>query len=338
MEAKDYTNIAGTPFQPFVDKQIEARKKLIAKEDRSSKDLLWLNNRNAWIRISSGTSVDDTNQLFTEVGDTLSRKYILQAGLTDHSKVSNQADNIFNLRGGLSPNGAYGIGGTKEFGYRPMPGLTGLSIKTGGKLGTLREATFEFTCYNLEQLTIMDALYMKLGFSVLIEWGHIPYINNDGNLQVNPLPMDFYKLTSKEQLMEEIQKRRVIHSGNYDAMWGTIKNFSYSFGGNGEFKCKVDLVGAGDILESLKINQSGTVGKVSSEEEKEAIDKKEESPYPVIANQNESFLNEVLFKIFTKDVTTESPEINWDYSNEYFNMINPYFKKLNISFVTNPCP
>ena len=331
MEAKDYTNIAGTPFQPFVEKQIEARKKLIAKEDRSSKDLLWLNNRNAWIRISSGTSVDDENQLFTEVGDTLSRKYILQAGLTDHSKVINQADNIFNLRGGLSPNGAYGIGGTKEFGYRPMPGLTSLSIKTGGKLGTLREATFEFTCYNLEQLTIMDALYMKLGFSILIEWGHIPYINNDGNLQVNPLPMDFYKLTSKEQLMEEIQKRRVIHSGNYDAMWGTIKNFSYSFGGNGEFKCKVDLVGAGDILESLKINQSGTVKKVSSKEEKEAIDKKEESPYPVIANQNLSFLNEVLFRIFTKDVTIESPEINWDYSNEYFNMINPYFKKLNIS-------
>lgn len=330
MEAKDYTNIAGTPFQPFVKNQIEARKKIVAKEDRSQKDLLWLNNRSSWIRISSGTDVDDENQLFTEVGSTLSRKYILQAGLTDHSKVINQADNIFKLREGLGDNGAYGIGGTKEFGFRPMPGLTSLSIKTGGKLGTLREATFEFTCYNLEQLTIMDALYMKLGFSVLIEWGHIPYIDNDGNLRVNPQPMDFYGLNSKEQLMQEIQKRRVLHAGNYDAMWGTVKNFSYSFGGNGEFKCKVDLVGAGDILESLKINQSGTAGTAASEEEKEAKAEKIDSPYPVIANQNLSFLNEVLFKIFTKDVTTESPEINWDYSNEYFSMINPYLKKLNI--------
>jgi hypothetical protein len=93
MEAKDYTNIAGTPFQPFVDKQIEARKKLIAKEDRSSKDLLWLNNKSAWIRVSSGTNVNDENQSFIEVGDTLSRKYILQAGLTDHSKVINEKDN-----------------------------------------------------------------------------------------------------------------------------------------------------------------------------------------------------------------------------------------------------
>jgi hypothetical protein len=170
---------------------------------------------------------------------------------------------------------------------------------------------------------------MKLGFSVLIEWGHIPYVDNNGVLQNTPSPMDFYGLNSKEQLMEEIQKKRVSHSGNYDAMWGTIKNFSYSFGNNGEFKCKVDLVGAGDVLESLKINQSGTAG-VTTTEEKETSTNSIESPYPVIANHNLSLLNEVLFKIFTKDVTSSSPEINWDYSNEYFNMINPYFKKLNI--------
>jgi len=330
MEAKDYTNIAGSPFQPFVKKQIEIRKNLISKEDRSTKDLLWLNNRNAWIRISSGTNVEDNNPYFIEVGDTLSRKYILQAGLTDHSKVIDQADNIFKLREGLNSNGAYGIGGTKDFGYRPMPGLTGLSIKTGGKLGTLREATFEFTCYNLEQLNIMEALYMKLGFSVLIEWGHIPYIDNDGNLKSTPVPMDFYEINSKEQLMEEIQKKRVYHAGNYDAMWGTIKNFSYSFEGNGEFKCKVDLVGAGDVLESLKINLSGTAGEPINSKENNDLSS---SPYPTIADANKSLLNEVLHKIFTKDIETESTNstLKWDYSTEYYALINPYFKKLNIS-------
>lgn len=330
MEAKDYTNIAGSPFQPFVKQQIEARKKLISKEDRSAKDLLWLNNRNAWIRISSGANVEDGNPYFTEVGDTLSRRYILQAGLTDHSKVINQKDNIFTLREGLGPNGAYGIGGTKDFGFRPMPGLEGLSIKTGGKLGTLREATIEFTCYNLEQLNIMDALYMKLGFSILIEWGHIPYIDNNGVHQTTPVPMDFYGMNNKEQLMEEIQRKRVYHDGNYDAMWGTIKNFSYSFEGNGEFKCKVDLVGAGDVLESLKINQSGTSGESSTKDKDEEI---VNSPYPTIADQNKSKLNEVLNKIFTKDIEnqTTTSTLTWDYSNEYFAMINPYFKKLNIS-------
>jgi hypothetical protein len=77
MEAKDYTNIAGSPFQPFVKKQIEIRKNLVSQENRSPKDLLWLNNRSAWIRISSGANVEDNNPYFTEVGNTLSRKYIL---------------------------------------------------------------------------------------------------------------------------------------------------------------------------------------------------------------------------------------------------------------------
>jgi hypothetical protein len=337
MEAKDYTNIAGTPFQQFVKDQIELRVEVVSKENRSPSDLLWLNNRNSWIRISSGTDVDDNNNIFpNEKGNILSKKYLLQAGLTDHTGGATS----YKLRSGINgPNKAYSIGGT-EFGFKPMPGLENLSVKTGGKLGTLREATIEFTCYNIEQLNIMDALYMKLGFSILIEWGHIPYLDNKTKkLETNPFPLEFYGIKTKEELMEKIQKNRVRHSGNYDAMWGTVKNFSYSFEGNGEFKCKVDLVGAGDILESLKINQSGTAGTPASEDEKKAKAEKIDSPYPVIANQNLSFLNEVLFKIFIKDVTLSLEEkinpfsfseINWDYSNEYFKMINPYFKKLNI--------
>jgi hypothetical protein len=327
MESKNYTNIAGSAFQPFVNKQLEIRKSVISKEDRTSSDLQWLTNRNLWIRISSGTNIDQDNTLFSERGDTLSRRYILQAGLTDHSKVIDQADNIFRLRSGIGPDGAYGLGGTEQFGFRPMPGLEGLSIKTGGKLGTLREATFEFTCYNIEQLNIMDALYMKLGFSILIEWGHIPFLDNDGVLVKNPQPMDFYGVQDKEELMADIQKRRVLHSGNYDAMWGTVKNFSYSFEGNGQFKCKVDIVGAGDILESLKINQSGTA-------QAEAKSPPSGSSYPVVANQNLSLLNEALFKIFDKEYeptnSTGASKIKIDFSTSYFTTINPYYKKLDI--------
>jgi len=327
MESKNYTNIAGSTFQPFVKKQLEIRKSVVSKEDRTSSDLQWLTNRNLWVRISSGTDVDQNNTLFSERGDTLSRKYILQAGLTDHSEVIDQADNIFRLRSGLGSDGAYGLGGTEQFGFKPMPGLEGLSIKTGGKLGTLREATFEFTCYNIEQLNIMDALYMKLGFNILIEWGHIPFLDNNGVLVKNPQPIDFYNIQDKEELMVDIQKRRVLHSGNYDSMWGTVKNFSYSFEENGQFKCKVDLVGAGDILESLKINQSGTA-------EAESKSPPSGSSYPVIANQNLSLLNEALFKIFDKKFEnlpeSEDSKMRIDFNTSYFKLINPYYKKLNM--------
>jgi hypothetical protein len=312
MEAKDYVNIAGSPFQPYVKDQIDLRKKIISRENRSPQELLWLTNRNAWIRISSGTDVDDNNADFpNEKGNILSKKYILQAGLTDHTGGATS----YQLRSGISSNGAYGIGGT-DFGYKPMPGLENLSIKTGGKLGTLREATFEFTCYNMKQLEIMNALYMKLGFSVLIEWGHIPFLDNKGTLNTNPIPLGFYGIKTKEELMQEIQKKRVYHSGNYDAMWGTVKNFSYSYGESGEFKCKVDLVGAGDILESLKINQSGNSGDIETSG----------STYPVVSDANKSLLNEALYQFYNFGASTSTnPFILKGY-------LTNYYKKLNIKF------
>jgi len=312
MEAKDYINIAGSPFQPYVKDQIELRKKIISKESRSASDLLWLTNRNSWIRISSGTDVDENNTDFpNEKGEILSKKYILQAGLTDHTG----GDTSYKLRSGIGSNGAYGIGGT-EFGFKPMPGLENISIKTGGKLGTLREATFEFTCYNMRQLEIMNALYMKLGFSVLIEWGHIPFLDNKGTLNTNPIPLGFYGIKTKEELMQEIQKKRVYHSGNYDAMWGTVKNFSYSYGESGEFKCKVDLVGAGDILESLKINQSGNSGDIETSG----------STYPVVSDANKSLLNEALYQFYNFGASTSTnPFILKGY-------LTNYYKKLNIKF------
>ena len=344
MEAKDYTNIAGSPFQPFVKKQIEERKKLVSKETRSNSDLQWLNNKSAWIRISSNTNVLGENPNFIETGDTLSRRYILQAGLTDHSKLDptkpiGQNDSTFTLRSGLGPNGAYGLGGTTSFGYRPMPGLTSLSIKTGGKLGTLREASFEFTCYNMEQLSIMDALYMKLGFSVLIEWGHIPYIKNtyssDNKIETIPQPMDFYGIDTKEVLMKEIQTRRVTHDGNYDAMWGTVKNFSYSFEGNGTFVCKVDLVGAGDVLESLKINQSGNATATSPTDTPPTEEKQPESPYPVVANANLSLLNQALYNIYILGLIDYEYDVAIDNSTSYFDMLRPFLKKREVDIGTS---
>jgi len=328
MEAKDYTNIAGSPFQPFVKKQIEERKKLVSKNLRSNSDNLWLNNKSAWIRISSNANVLDGNKNFDERGDTLSKKYILQAGLTDHTG----GNNSYVLRSGLDSNGAYGIGGTQDFGYRPMPGLTSLSIKTGGKLGTLREASFEFTCYNMEQLTIMDALYMKLGFSVLVEWGHTPYIKNDysetNKIETIPQPMNFYGIKTKDVLMKTIQSKRVDHAGNYDAMWGTVKNFSYSFEGNGTFVCKVDLVGAGDVLESLKINQSGNATAPTPADSTEG--KTPETPYPVVANSNLSLLNQALYNIYIKNLEEADYDVYIDNSVNYFDMLRPFLKKREI--------
>jgi hypothetical protein len=292
----DYTNIAGSAFQPYVATQIEKRKALVNQNYRSSSELNWLSNRNVWIRISSGANVSAGNARYQGLeGDALSKKYILQGGLLNHLG----GDYSYALRSGVGPDGAYGIGGA-DFGLVPMPGLIDISIKTGGKLGTLKETTFNFVCHNMEQLNIMEALYMKLGFGILVEWGHTNYIDNTtGTIETVNKPLPFYGIKTKEELLEKIADNRKNHSGNYDATWGTVKNFSYTLDGNGRFKCQVQLVGAGDILESLKVNVSG-------EFKSDVVQNANTSSfYPVVADVNLSLLNSALFNIYQNNVLNQ---------------------------------
>lgn len=324
MASLDYTNIAGGAFQPYVATQIEKRKTLVDKDNRSSSELLWLSNKNVWVRISSGANVYSGNNNYQGLtGDSLSKKYILQGGLLNHLP----SKDTYALRSGVSPDGAYGIGGN-DFGLVPMPGLTDISIKTGGKLGTLKEITFNFICHNLEQLNIMEALYMKLGFGVLVEWGHTHYIdNNTGTIQTNIKPLPFYGIHTKEDLMQKITTNRKYHSGNYDASWGTVKNFSYSLDENGRFKCQVQLVGAGDILESLKINVSGEP--ITPENTYSG------SIYPVVSDSNLSLLNNALYTIYSSDYPPGSGNASESFviDDNYFSVLQPYFNNIGLDIV-----
>ena len=317
----DYTNIAGSPFQPYVATQIEKRKALINKDYRSSSELNWLSNRNVWIRISSGANVLYGNKRYQGLeGNELSKKYILQGGLLNHLPDKD----TYTLRSGVGSDGAYGIGGT-DFGLVPMPGLIDISIKTGGKLGTLKETTFNFVCHNIEQLNIMEALYMKLGFGILVEWGHTNYIDNTtGKIETVNQPLPFYGIHTKEKLMEEIMTYRKNHSGNYDATWGTVKNFSYTLDGNGRFKCQVQLVGAGDILESLKVNLSGEFKNDTSGSNTSG------SIYPVVSDANLSLLNKALYYIYSKDVIKgENISFEIEDTPKYLASIEPFLGNLN---------
>ena len=45
--------------------------------------------------------------------------------------------------------------------------------------GTIRKAKVDFTCTNLQQFEIINTLYMRPGYDVLIEWGHSVYLNDE---------------------------------------------------------------------------------------------------------------------------------------------------------------
>jgi len=277
-EGKVLSNIIGAPFDKYILDQLNVRSKKNALETRTNEDVLYLANKMSWTRLVSSIRIAPAgNQTFqqfyanlfdgeTVPGDytkpeSLAQNWILQAG------TSQLVDKQTNLRFGLGPNGAYGLGGLQQ-GYRPMPGIESLTIDSKGTLGSLREASINFKVWNIVQLNIVEALYFRLGYTMLLEWGHVNYFDNKEKFQTNSVdntPLDIFDKTQfngKEDIQQAITKKNKQSNGNYDGMLGTVTNFYYSFNQDGGFDCNIKLVGLGSVIDTVRINQTFTMPKV----------------------------------------------------------------------------
>ena len=156
--------------------------------------------------------------------------------------------------------GAYGIDGA-DFGYSPMPGITDLNVKDLNR-GSIKKATLNIKAFNRNQLEIIDCLYMRLGYTVLLEWGHSKYWDDTQNKLANQpaslIDTEFFKDNQSKsdyrKFLPKIQAHRELTRGNYDAMFGTVSNFSWTFENDGSYNCKIEIISLGDIVESLGIN------------------------------------------------------------------------------------
>ena len=64
--------IVGTPFEGWVEKQIEERQKIFGSSTKTPEQVLYMNNRGAWLRVAS--SVDLSEEKAQELGiDRFSR-------------------------------------------------------------------------------------------------------------------------------------------------------------------------------------------------------------------------------------------------------------------------
>lgn len=286
------SNVIGAPFPEYVLKQLAIRAYRGSTGNisqfgvRTNEELLYLANKTAWVRFISSVDLEfppgssysttDYRGYLKALGiensgvyndeKSLARNWILQAG------TSTQTGNGVTLRQGLGPNGAYGLGGTEELGYRPMPGLTSVTIDTAGRLGSLRTATINFQVWNMNQLNVIEALYFRLGYSMLLEWGHTQYFKNYGkdlqtettegvftSKEVYGISDPFKNSRRKEDVQQEIAAKRYETSGNYDGMLGIVVNFNWSYNQDGGYDCSVKLVGMGAIIDSIRINQAYTL-------------------------------------------------------------------------------
>jgi hypothetical protein len=260
-------NILGEGFPKEIIKQIETRQEVYGSGyangiSRTNDQLVYLNANTAWCKLVSSTDIDQLHAINNPIikqlglkGTDLAKRFILFNGVQDQGEE--QRSGITPNTNLLGNNNAYGIGGT-DFGINPMMGIQTVSV-THENRGSLRTATVKLKAWNKTQLEIIDVLYLRLGFSVLLEWGNSMYYDDKGVLQTkqdNSLADKFLEPGAIDYniFLALIKTRKIQSSGNYDAMFAKVKNFHWSFLKDGSYDVTIDLISSGDIIESLKIN------------------------------------------------------------------------------------
>lgn len=397
-------NILGQPFSPWVTKQINVRQTSLGNSTNlTNNNLLYQNAKSPWLRLASTVDItldgENHKKLIANTsidgsilsGDTPARNFILQGGASKLvGSKTEEGDINYSFKGlnaGLKgPNnsssnngdivvpqysGAYGWGGLEDRGFAPMPGLIGAKVEYY-KSGALSKATVNMKCYTRNQLALMDVLYMRPGYNLLLEFGWSQYLDNDGTLQtydnflspalsfifdpisqlqppssdsngfsqhtnLSPInqssglstsvstlnflpPNQTIQLLEPGEVVEEthsdsyshfdvlnlIQKERIERAGNYEGVFGKINNFKWTFNPDGSYDCSVDLIGMGDMMESLKIN---TITYSIKDVEQVTDEDKEENPDPpVVANRDKSTLNGILWRYYEGFNTFPPPE------------------------------
>jgi hypothetical protein len=226
-------------FKNGVQNQIIARQEALKKH--TSDTIQYLNSRNAWIRMTSAVDVDGS--------DSLAAYHVLQGGMLYNKSLRSGVGTSTQAYSSVSYGGA-----DNKLGIRPMPGITSIEVESDSAYGSIRRVTVNFNCWDITQLENLEILYMRPGYSVLVEWGWAPYLDNSGKLSSDiPSTNIFSKGLVKENIWKEIFTK-ASKDGNYDAHYGIIKNYSWSARADGGYDCSVIITSIGEILESLKIN------------------------------------------------------------------------------------
>ena len=173
--------ILGDPFDEYVHTQINVRQASLAKKQKSDDDIKVFNTSTPWIRLSSSIEVSkDRAEILAPnlavpvadvVGNALAKKLVLFAGTTD-GKGGTQRGGV-----GYGFNNAYGFLSDPGQGYKPMPGI--ISISTTYKSnGSLKQAQVKLKCYTRKQFEALEAIYLRLGYTMILEYGHSVYFTN----------------------------------------------------------------------------------------------------------------------------------------------------------------
>jgi len=263
--------IIGENLDQDLINQIDIRQSKLGKPVLDHNDIIYNNSNTSWLRVASSVDVEDTQLAglddFSAVGggNRFAKNAVL-FGPAGRDEDPLGRFGAFGFAEGSSLDSStyynYGWGGNiNKWGYTPPPAVENMSI-TALNRGAIRKANISLVAHNPDQFRLIEALYLRLGFTILVEWGHTIYYNNQGNLQqrsdFSTLPFSTFMeggdsnvfSTVTKQLIEE----RNLSNYNYDGFIGYISNFNWTFGADGTYKATLNVITRGGLIDSLKTN------------------------------------------------------------------------------------
>ena len=298
-------NLIGEKISKPILKQIDFRQKMNGagynseSVKRDPTVLNYLNNRNAWIKMASGVAIDGSKgterlqdifaqspELVTEAKDISALKdmglaknlvlfntiqsindydpdkqqpYISRRGVRKDNLLSNSLNKMYG-----------GLGGNSQ-GLQPVGGITDFTVESLNR-GSIRKATVNIKVYNQFQFNLIEMLYLRLGYIMMLEWGWDKYVSNIKYIPGSPPEVTINQMGStiieekwfttdtytQQSMLDEINLLRKNTQGNYDGFFGKVSNFSWKVNKDGSYDIKVDLISLGSIIESINVRKPST--------------------------------------------------------------------------------
>lgn len=263
--------VVGEPFKDYVDNQIIVRQKIHGSgfsQNRTPQEIAYLNSRTSWIKMASSTFIQKSGKGTERLqklglgegykGMELAKKAVLFNTLSEYGK-----DTTFSNKKGVATsntlinNSAYGFGGT-QFGLQPLPGIVDFSISHQNR-GSIRTGEIKIKAYNKFQFELIEILYLRLGYTMMVEWGESTYFNNNNEYTTsNTSLIDEYWFKSQGDsqltVLDKIETKRKSSNGNFDALFAKVVNFNWDFTPEGTYDITIKFASLGDVVESFKIN------------------------------------------------------------------------------------
>jgi len=293
-------NILGLSSDPYVIKQINLRQeKLGISNNIPDKILTWSHGNTAWLRLASSIDINGSSNQ--------AKDNVLFGSTALWSPEREQTPENWLLTSGfneLNPRVSSYVSGS--FGYRPKPGIMSADVSYLNNNGTLKKAKIKIKAYSPEQLELLDKLYMRLGYHVLLEWGHTIYINNDtqeietfSTFNTKPFNEFFSNKTTPTKVLDTIKEEQQARFGNYEAFYGKIIKFNWSFKEDATYDIDLEIISQGDIVESLIVNSMATI----PSDESNNTSTPSTGSVSVVSLKNTSAFNRFLYDIYKSPST-----------------------------------